>query len=81
MDHVLIISRTLLNNVAGRVVVTVGRRAAILLLQTVGDTLVDVALRNVHGCIILCVEDVVVVVVRVLQEASLASHWLFYSGL
>ena len=78
MNDILIISGIFLNNVARGVVITVGRRAA-LLLQTVADTFVDVALRKVHGRIILRVEDVVVVVVRVLQKASLASDWLFSS--
>ena len=72
-----LVSGILLNNYTRGVMVAVGRRGS-LLLQTV-NTFVDVTLGEAHGRVVLRVQDVVVVVVRILEEASLASYWLITS--
>ena len=73
-----LISGILLNNITRGVMVAVGWRGS-LLLQTGVNTFVDVTLGQTHGSIILSVQDVVIMVMRILEEASLASHWLITS--
>ena len=72
-----LVSGILLNNITRGIMVAVGWRGS-LLLQTV-NTFVDVTLGEAHGRVVLRVQDVVVVIVWILEEASLPSYWLITS--